>query len=298
MSTSFLIFLLELIIIGLLLAFLYALMAVGLTLIYGILRTVNFAHGEFYMLGGYSLYYFTTIFNLPSFLGIPIAAGVGFLIAVAVERLVIRDIHVKAVARPVEYVLLGTFAVSVILQNLAITVFGPFLQTPKPFLSGVVSIISFTVPWDRLIAMTTSIITITILYLFIKKTWTGKIWMATSQNRFGAQALGVNIEKVSMLSFGTSGILAAVAGGLLAPVLTVFPTVGVTPLVIGFVIIVIGGLGSIEGSIIGGIIVSLVQAITSGLISPAYGEVAIWLLLILFLVFRPSGLRGEMVRTV
>lgn len=292
------IFIVEVVINGLILAFIYALMGIGLTLIYSILRVVNFAHGELYMLGGYSLYYFTMTLGVSSFLGLPIAAGVGFLTALTVERLIIRDTYVKAVTRPVEYALLGTLAVSVLLQNFAISVFGPFLRSPKPFVLGEAKIIGFTITWDRFVILLASAILVAMLMVFLNRTWTGRIWMAVSQNRFAAQALGIDVERVGMLSFGLSGALAAVAGGLLAPIIPVYPTSGLTPLVVGFVIIVIGGLGSIKGSLIGSIIVAIVQSTVTALVSPAYGEIALWLLLIAFLMFRPSGLFGERVRAV
>lgn len=291
-------FLFELIVIGLVLAFIYALMSIGITMVYGILRVVNFAHGEFYMIGGYTLYYFSTWLGIPSMLGLPLAAIMGFLIAVLVERVIVRDVYVKTVVRPVEYVLLGTFAISVLIQNFAIAAFGPFIQTPKAFAPGLVRIITFSVSLDRLIAMVSSGLMLLMLFLFFKKTWTGRIWMAVAQNRTGALALGIDANRVNMLSFGVSGALAAIAGAFLAPVVGVYPSVGVTPLLIGFVIIVIGGLGSIEGSVIGSLVVGLVQATVSALVSPAYGEVAVWLLLIIFLALRPSGLLGEKVRTV
>lgn len=288
--------LLEFIIIGLILAMIYSLMATGLTLVYGILRVVNFAYGEIYMIGGYTLYYLTTLLGLPPLACLPVAALAGFALAVVLERTIVRDIHRKSIDRPAEYVMLGTFATTILLQNTAIILFNPFLKTTPPLIEGKLTILTFTISLDRLVAMFVAIVALALLYLFLEKTWIGKTWIAVADNRDGARILGISVEKVGMVSFGVSGALGALAGAVLTPLYGVYPTIGVTPLVIGFVIIVIGGMGSIEGSIVGSIVVGVVQSLVSGLAAPVYGDIAVWILLILFLLFRPHGLLGEKAR--
>jgi len=281
---------------GLILASIYSLMATGLTLIYSILRVVNFAYGEIYMLGGYTLYFLTTFLGAPPLLGLPIAALTGFAASLSLERLLVRDIYKRDIDRPTEYVMLGTFAATIFLQNIAILFFSPFLKTTPPFVEGQFSLPTFSISYDRIIATIVAVTTLTSLYLFIKRTWMGRAWLAVAQNREGARIIGINVERVGMTSFGVAGSLGALAGAVLTPVYGVYPTIGTTPLVIGFVIIVIGGLGSIPGSIVGGVIVGLVQSLISGLAAPVYGEMAIWIILLLFLLIRPRGLFGEKIR--
>jgi branched-chain amino acid transport system permease protein len=288
----------EFFIVGLILAIIYSLMATGLTLIYSILRVVNFAYGEIYMLGGYAFYFMTTLFGAPPILGLPVAALTGFAASLLLERLLVKDIYNRNIDRPTEYVVLGTFAVTIFLQNFAILLFGPFLKTTPPLVEGKLSLPTFSISYDRIIAMIVALTTLASLYLFIKKTWAGRAWLAVAQNREGAKIIGINVERVGMVSFGVAGALGALAGGVLTPVYGVYPTVGTTPLVIGFVIIVIGGLGSIKGSLIGGVIVGLVQSLISGLAAPVYGEMALWIILLLCLLVRPSGLFGERIREV
>ncbi len=287
---------LEFFIIGLILASIYSLMATGLTLIYSILRVVNFAYGELYMLGGYTLYLITTLLGTTPILGLPLAALTGFTVSILLERLIVKDIFKRNIDRPTEYVMLGTFAATIFLQNIAIMLFGPFLKTTPPLVEGQLSLPTFSISYDRIIALIVAVTTLTLLFLFIKMTWAGRTWLAVAQNREGARIIGINVERVGMTSFGVAGSLGALAGAVLTPLYGVYPTIGTTPLVIGFVIIVIGGLGSIYGSVIGGVIVGLVQSLISGLAAPVYGEIAIWIILLLCLLIRPSGLFGEKIR--
>ncbi|NIN52729.1 MAG: branched-chain amino acid ABC transporter permease [Nitrososphaeria archaeon] len=286
----------NLIIIGLVLGAIFSLMGMGLNLVYGVMRIINFAYGEFYMVGGYALYYAATLLGVSTVLAFPFAALAGFLVALPVERLLIRDTYTKRIERADEYALIGTFALSILFQNIAREIFGPFIRTPKPYFPGLIQIFTLTISWDRIFVFISSVTILILVYGFIKKTWIGRTWQGVSQNRAAALALGVDIKRVSFLAFGTGGMLAATAGALLAPVLSIYPHVGVVPLIMGFVIIVIGGLGSIEGAMIGGLIIGIINAMISGLLSPAYADVAAYVILMIFLTLRPTGLFGERVR--
>jgi len=288
--------LLDLIITGLMMGLLLSLMGLGLTHIYGIMRIINFAHGEFYMIGGYALYYASSLLGIPAVPALLFAALAGFFISLFVERSLIRDTYVKKMERPDEYALIVTFALSIFFQNMARELFGPFVRTPRPFWPGRVEFLGSAITLDRIVACIISVCAIALFYIFIKKTWTGRIWQAVAQNRAGAIALGVNIEKTNALAFAASGMLAALAGALLAPVFSVYSSVGTVPQAKGFVIIVLGGMGSIGGSLVGGLIVGLIDAMISVLISPAYATTATYILLIIFLLFRPEGLFGEKAR--
>lgn len=278
---------------GLILGLIYALMGVGVTLIVGIMGLSNFAHGEFYMIGAYTIYYVASLLGIPSVLSIPFGALSGFLTGFAVEKLIIRDTYTKKLERPYEMAMLGTFTISIILSNLAREIFGPFIRSPPPFYPGSIDILFFVrIGLDRVIALVLSALTLLTLHIFIKKTRTGRSWRAVAQNRIGAIFSGISIGKTCSLAFSASGALAALAGALLSPVYGVYPHMGFAPLCISFVIVVIGGLGSIEGSLIGAIIVGLAHSLIAGIVSPAYADVAMYLALLITLVFKPAGLFG------
>jgi len=269
-------------------------MAVGVTLIYGILRVVNFAHGEFYMIGGYALYFFVSAYKLPTAVGLPVAFIAGFLAAAVVEKTLISTTYSRRIERPAEYALLATFALSIFLQNLAINTAGGDLLTPPSMIEGVIFVAGVALTAQRILASLIAVGVFAVLGLFLKYTWEGRIWRAVAQNRDGAITIGIPVQRVSLLSFAVSGGLAAIAGGLLAPEYSAYPTVGLTPLIMAFVVIVIGGLGSVPGSFIAGLIVGATQSIASGLASSlSIGDAAVFLIMILFLIFRPVGLFGE-----
>lgn len=269
-------------------------MGVGVTLIYGVLRVVNFAHGEFYMFGGYALYFFISAYNLPTALGLPVAFLAGFVIAGAVEISLISTTYSRRIERPAEYALLATFALSIFLQNFAINAFGGNLLTPPSLVSGVIALGGLSITWNRMLASIIAVSVFILLWAFLKYTWQGRMWRAVAQNREGAITIGIPVQWVSFVSFAVSGGLAAVAGGLLAPDYSVYPTVGLTPLVMAFVVVVIGGLGSVFGSFVAGLFVGATQSVVSGLASSlAVGDASVFLLMILFLILRPNGLLGE-----
>jgi len=271
---------------GLVVGTIYALMGLGLTLIFGILRIANFAHGEFYTLGAYLYYYILTIFGLPIYLAVPISAGCVFLIGILCERLLLRPMQV--VERPVEYAVIITFMLRLIIVSSIILICGPFRKSPPVF--------PFTV-WflsgNELIAFTVSFVLILLVTLFIKKTQIGRNWRAMAEDLHSAAMVGVNIRKMSSLAFATAVALAAVAGAILSPVFLISPTAGAIPLLKGYVIIAIGGLGSISGSIVGGIALGVTEALGSVIISPAYKDVYGFMLMVSFLILKPTGLLGK-----
>jgi branched-chain amino acid transport system permease protein len=281
---------------GLIMGLIFSLMGIGLTLVYSIMRLVNFAYGEFYMFGGYALYYASSLLGIPTILALPLAPLTGFCIGLLVERLLIQDTYTKKIERSEEYALIITFTLSIFFQNLARELFGPFLRTPSSFLPGRVHFLNFVITWDRVMAVIIAISGFALVYVFVKKTWIGRIWQAVAQNLPGALALGVNIKRTNALAFATSCMLASLAGALLAPIFSTYSSVGAVPLIKGFLIIVIGGLGSIKGSLVGGLIVGLIDSIVSGFISPAYASVALYIIMAGFLVIRPTGLLGGKVR--
>lgn len=277
----------------------YSLMALGLTLIFSILKVINFAHGEFYMLGGYAIYFVLQVFTgLHPLLAVPVAGLIIALFGLVFEVIFLRPIHKDQVERPGEYAILITFGLSFFLMNLALAVFGPFPQRPPSFFRGVVQVGGMFVSADRLTAASFSLLFLILLLLIIKKTWIGKALRAVSQDRQAAAVTGINSLRINTIAFAIGSGMAAMAGALLAPIFSVSPDVGAVPSIRSYIIIVLGGLGSIQGSVIGGLIIGLVESIGAGYFpDPSrgmnYKMVFGLIIFALVLLFKPWGLFGR-----
>jgi branched-chain amino acid transport system permease protein len=283
---------------GLVISVFYALTALGLTVIFGVLRIVNFAHGELYMVGGYAYYLLVASLGLPPVPAVLVAAAAGFVVGAAVEWTLIRPIHAGKVSRPDEYAIMITFALAILLQSLALSVFGPWPQRPEAIAGGAVEIGALIITGDRLAAALVGAALIALVLVVLQKTWAGRAVRAVSQDRGAAEVLGVNVRLTEMLAFGIGAALAASAGALLGPVFNVTPTMGVIPVIKAYVVVVLGGLGSIPGAILGALILGQVETFATVLIPDttralAYKDAYGLAVLILVLLLRPQGLFGE-----
>ena len=290
---------------GVIFGLIYALIALGLTVVFSIMRVVNFSHGEFYMLGGYALYALTagavTLFSiplvLPTIVGLPLAMVAVAIFGILVERGLLRPVYTARMDRPEEYAIILTFGLSLFLQYGALTTVGPYEMTPGSFWEGSKHIIGdLYLGGDRLFAACTSVFLIGATLFFIYGTWTGRALMATAQNRVGSTIVGINTVRMNITAMALAGLLAGAAGALLAPVFLVYPDVGQIPVIKAFVIIVLGGMGSIPGAVIAAVILGLVESLGSVYLSVAYRDVFAFLVLIGVLVFRPHGLFGQKAR--
>ena len=290
---------------GVIFGLIYALIALGLTLVFSIMRVVNFSHGEFYMLGGYALYALTagavTLFSipliLPTIVGLPLAMVAVAIFGILVERGLLRPVYTARMDRPEEYAIILTFGLSLFLQYGALTTVGPYEMTPGSFWEGSKHIIGdLYLGGDRLFAACTSVFLIGATLFFIYGTWTGRALMATAQNRVGSTIVGINTVRMNITAMALAGLLAGAAGALLAPVFLVYPDVGQIPVIKAFVIIVLGGMGSIPGAVIAAVILGLVESLGSVYLSVAYRDVFAFLVLIGVLLFRPHGLLGQKAR--
>jgi len=290
---------------GVIFGLIYALIALGLTLVFSIMRVVNFSHGEFYMLGGYALYALTagavTLFSiplvLPTIVGLPLAMVAVAIFGILVERGLLRPVYTARMDRPEEYAIILTFGLSLFLQYGALTTVGPYEMTPGSFWEGSKHIIGdLYLGGDRLFAACTSVFLIGATLFFIYGTWTGRALMATAQNRVGSTIVGINTVRMNITAMAVAGLLAGAAGALLAPVFLVYPDVGQIPVIKAFVIIVLGGMGSIPGAVIAAVILGLVESLGSVYLSVAYRDVFAFLVLIGVLLFRPHGLLGQKAR--
>lgn len=284
---------------GLIIGVIYALMALGLTLIFSILKVINFAHGEFYMIGGYASYFILSMFTgLHPLLIVPIAGFIAVLFGLFFELVFLRPIHQERIERPGEYAILITLGLSFFLMNLALAVFGPYPHRPPSFFQGTVRLGFVNVSADRLTAGVFSLLLLAVLLAIIHKTWVGKALRAVSQDKQAAAIVGINPLAMNTIAFAVGTGLAAVSGALLAPSFSVTPDVGAVPSVRSYVIIVLGGMGSIPGSILGGLLIGLVESLGAGYFPDpsralTYKTVFGLIIFVLVLLFRPTGLFGR-----
>lgn len=277
---------------GLIIGCIYGLMALGLTLIFGVLKVVNFAHGEFYMLGAYISYVVTQMLGLHPILGIIIAIFAVFIIGAFLEKALLTPIHENKVERKDEYALLITFGLSIFLINAALVVFGPYQMSSTPLSSGVFELGVISVGSGRIYAVIIAIIFMGITLFIINKTWLGTALRAISQDRETSTIVGIDAKMLGSIAFGIGAAMAGAAGALLAPVFLIFPIMGVVPAIKSFVIIVLGSMGSIKGAIYGALMLGIIESLGVYFLSPSYRDAYSFLLLILILVFRPNGLFG------
>jgi branched-chain amino acid transport system permease protein len=220
-----------------------------------------------------------------------------FLLGLVVQRLLLRPMFVGAIERRDEYATVVTIGLMVFFRNVAIVLGGPNQYAPgdyaKPRTIG-----TLPISGNRFVALIAALVLLGLFYLVIRHTWIGRALRGAAQNRVGIQTAGINVLRLDMVAFGVGVSLAAAAGALLAPDFLVYPENGAISTFKGFEIIVIGGLGSIAGSIVGGVLLGLIEALGSVFVSAAYKDLYGFLLLIILLVLRPTGLFGERERTV
>ena len=283
---------------GLVVGMLYALAAVGLTLVFSVLKVVNFAHGEFYMMGAYAGYYAVQLLGVPPIASVAVAVALAAPAGWLVERLLLSPLHDQRVERKDEYALLVTFGLSVLLQNLAIVSFGPFSRRPPSFLQGTVSWSILAISYDRLLAAATAALLLLGLWAFLRLSRWGKALDAVSQSRESAAIVGIDPGRFYGLGFAIGAALAAAAGVLMAPIFSISPTVGVLPAIKSFVIVVLGGLGSVAGSIVAGLLIGVSEGLWVALFPDpdralAYSHALAVLVLAVTLLVRPTGLFGR-----
>jgi branched-chain amino acid transport system permease protein len=274
---------------GLVIGAIYALAALGVSLVVGIMNVINFAHGELYILAGYFSYLFASVLGFNFILAMILAVALVFLLGVLIEYLLIRPTYGNDM-----YSLILTFILSIVLQNAYLLTFGPYPNKPPNWVGGSTEFFgSFYYGNQRLAALIAGSVVIALVFLIVKKTWFGRIIRATSQDREMAELNGVNTTRLNMLSFGLGCALAAAAGVILSPIFPVTPTAGVPVALTAFVVVVLGGMGSLWGCVIGGLILGLVENFGAAYISTGYKHVFSFVILILVLLIRPSGLFGR-----
>ena len=271
---------------GLTLGGIYSLVALGLTLVYGILHVPNFAHGAFYMVGAFVALKLMTGWEVNYWIAMIGAAGVVAVIGALSERLVFHPLRHHSGLHP----MIAAIGLLLFLEAGALALWGAdFLRMPTPF-SGIVEIAGVTAPVQRLMIIAGAFTLMAVLQLFLTRTVAGSTIVAMAQNRDGASLVGIDANRVAMLTFGISGALAAVAATLYAPINLVYPAMGNLVITKAFVIIILGGMGSVPGAIAGGLIIGFAESFGAYYISTDYKDIISFVLLVVILSLRPQGL--------
>jgi len=274
---------------GLAIGAVYTLIALGLTVVFGILGIAHFAHGSVAMLGGYLTFAVMERWGLPFFVSMALAMIAGALAGLLIERLAYRPVrdapHINA--------FIIALGLTMMVEGFNLLAFGAdqvVIQTPY---RAVFNVGGIAVAELRVIVILTAFSLIGITALLIRKTKTGKAIRAVAQNRNAAILMGVNVERISQVVFGISSALGVAAGALIGALLAIAPGVGESLAVKGFAVLILGGLGSVPGAVLGGVILGISEALAAGFISSAYKDVIAFLVMIGVLLLRPEGLLGK-----
>ena len=266
----------------------YVLIALGLTVVFGILGIAHFAHGSVAMFGGYLTFVFGERFGLSFFPAMALAMVGGALVGLLIERLAYRPVrdapHINA--------FIIALGLTMMIEGLNLLMFGAdqvVIQTPY---RGVYNIAGIAIAELRVLVILTAFVLVGVIGLLISRTKTGKSIRAVAQNRQAAVLMGVNVSRVSLVVFSISSALGVSAGALIGALLAIAPGVGEGLAVKGFAVLILGGLGSIPGAIVGGLTLGVSEAMAAGFISSAYKDVIAFLVMIVVLLFRPEGLLG------
>ena len=280
--------LLSVLLAGLLLGGIYSLVAIGLNLIFGVIRVVNFAQGEFVMLGMYATFMAYNFLDIDPYLAIPIVFPAMFVFGVLVQRFILQRLQNEPMMQ-----IFATFGLLMLLQNLVLAATGGAaysIRTPLSSMAVAVGPVQVSVP--RVIALAAVTAVAVFLQWGLRHTMTGKAVRAVAQDRRAARLMGIDVERTYMLTFGVGAGLAGMAGALLTPIFTLSPQIGGNFILAAFAVVVLGGLGSVPGAYIGGFLIGITEALAGFYLDPSLKQAAWFAIFILMLVVRPTGLFG------
>ncbi len=284
------IILIQLVVSGLLMGGVYALISIGLTLIFGVMRIVNFAHGEFLMMAMFACFWIVQLTGISPYLAVPFVVLLLFLFGALIYILVIR----RTVGSPMVVQIFATVGLGLFMQNAALVLWsGDYRTIQSPTASAVLRFSGIQVSFSLLVAFLVAIAITLLLFAFMAWTYSGRAIRATVQDRTAAQLMGINIDKVFLLTFALGSALVGIAGALLAPSYPIFPSVGTNFGLAYFVVVVLGGMGSMTGALFGGLLIGLAQTLSGFFIDPGLETAVYFALFILVLVLRPTGLFGQ-----
>jgi branched-chain amino acid transport system permease protein len=275
---------------GILIGSIYALMSIGLTLVFGVLRVVNFAHGEFLMVAMYGAWAATRLLGLNPYVAIVAVVPAMFLFGMLVHWFIVSP----ALAKPHLVVVFATMGLSILMQNVGLMLASADLLDVPPLLGGRSWTIGpFYAKPELIIGFAVAVACTLGLRWMLQASYLGKAIRATVQDGEAAMLMGIAVPRIFLITFAAGSALVGLAACIMMPLFSVFPTVGLNFVLIAFVIVVLGGMGSIEGALLGGIGIGVVQSMSSYYIAPAFGQMFFFILFLLVMIVRPSGLFGQ-----
>jgi branched-chain amino acid transport system permease protein len=275
---------------GILIGGVYALIGIGLTIIFGVMRVINFAHGDLLMLGMYATFFLFSIFHVDPFVSIVITIPLMFLFGAVLQKFVINRI---LGALPQNQILL-TIGLGLIMSNSIMLAFtSDYRILSTTYSSSSITLLGISVSMPLVISFAITAVITAALYWFLLKTDTGQAIRATAQDREAARLMGINVARMSIIAFGLGAALAGAAGSLISPTYYIFPQVGSVFTLKAFVITVLGGMGSIVGATLGGVLIGVAESIGGVYLGSGWKEVVVFILFLLVLLFKPSGLFGK-----
>ena len=281
---------LQLLLNGIMLGGIYGLISMGLTLIFGVMKIVNFAHGEFLMLAMYGAFWLFHFFGISPYISLLIVTPAMFAFGLLIQRGLIQ----KLIDAPGITQIFVTVGLSMALQNGILYLWSADyrgVRVPAATMSLTMGNISIST--SRLMVFAANIAVVLFLMFFLKKTSLGKAMRATSQNWRAAWLMGVNVQKIYLIAFAMGSALVGIAGCMIIPIYSVFPSVGINFVLITFVVVVLGGMGDIVGAFLSGLIVGLVETVSGFLLAPSLGPLVVFVFFVLILLFKPSGIAGK-----
>ena len=281
-------------VIGTIIGAIYSLMAIGLTTIWNISGIPEFAQAGLYVIAAYVGFFVAILLNLPFFLTLIVAMIVSAILSITIEKLVYRTIRIRRGIPWMHTALIAAIGLSFLIENVAVFLWTPKAKIyPSPYIDIILHLGPISLSAQRLLILVVAIILFAVVSLFIKRTWMGKSIRATAQDLEAAQLMGINADRVYSIIFGLGGALTAAAGVLISPLYAVYPAMGTLPLVKALIVIVLGGVGSIPGAIIGGFIVGIIETLCAVFISAEYQHGYAFFILIVALLFKPEGIFGK-----
>jgi len=268
---------------------LYVMMALGFTLIFGILRIVNFAHGEFYMLGAFFVYMLFGIWKVVGYLPAVVISAISIgLLGMFFERIVFRPVRANELQ-----VLITSFALSIGIQQVSVLFWGAEdLSIPPPY-TGTLQWKQFVFPYDRVIVVGYTLLILIAFYYLLKRTKVGLAMEAVVQDKEAAQIQGIKVNHIYLISFGIATLLAGPAGGLVGPIFALTPYIGAMPLMRAFMAVILGGMGNITGAVVGGLVIGVSESFLTTYFGGAFAAIMTFIVIMIILVIKPSGLFGE-----
>jgi branched-chain amino acid transport system permease protein len=268
----------------------YALLAVGLTLIFGIMRIVNFAHGEFYMIGGVLCYLIADAMQLNYFVALLLAVVAAMAFGAVLERVVLR--HLKD--QPIDSTIIVTIGLSILIQNIVLQIMGPVPRSiPSPFARAPIELGPLTFTQVQLFVVAVTAVVIAGLHVLLRHTFMGRAMRATFSQRDAALLVGVDTDRTAAITFVLGSGMAALAGALLGSIFLVYPSMGGMAVLKAFIVVIMGGLGNIMGAIAGGLLLGIAEGLVAGFVSSDYSEAIGFVIVILVLLLKPQGIFGR-----